>query len=170
MKAAVSNSGPLIHLINAGLFDLLLELFDKIFIPKLVYKEVVVRGKKEGHSDAFIIERAIKDNIIIVKSIEEPYLQKEHSSFKLHLGELSAINLAIELNMKLILLDDEEARLFALKFPLKVKGSLGILSDILKNNFINLSEALDYLKKLNSVMFLSSDVFKFMEEELRKIA
>ena len=42
----VSNSTPLIALPKIDLFHLLKKYFGKIFIPKEVYSEVVIRGGK----------------------------------------------------------------------------------------------------------------------------
>lgn len=91
MKIAVSNSGPLIHLANVGLIDFLFRLYDKILIPESVHDEVVIKGKKEGHSDAIIIEQAISDNKIQVKKVKIG--NKEYFSSKLHKGELHAIKI-----------------------------------------------------------------------------
>ena len=65
MRVAVSNSGPLIHLTLAGLLDLVFELFDLIIIPPQVYEEIIVKGKEQNHSDAYILERA--PNHILIK-------------------------------------------------------------------------------------------------------
>ncbi len=43
---AVSNSSPLIHLSNINKFSLLNYFYEEVFIPKAVYDEVVVRGKR----------------------------------------------------------------------------------------------------------------------------
>ncbi|HEY0088931.1 MAG TPA: hypothetical protein VGB37_08810 [Candidatus Lokiarchaeia archaeon] len=51
---------------------------------------------------------------------------------------------------------------------LKVKGTLGILIDLVKSGYLELKNALQYLKELNSIMYLSSDVYNFVEEKLKK--
>jgi len=167
MKIAVSNSGPLIHLANVGLIDFLFRLYDKILIPESVHDEVVIKGKKEGYSDAIIIEQAISDNKIEVKKVKIG--NKEFISSKLHQGELHAIKLTLNSKTKLILLDDEEVRIFARKLNLKVKGTLGILIDLVKNGYLELENALYYLRELNSIMYLSSDVYNYVADELKKI-
>ena len=167
MRIAVSNSGPLIHLAKVGLIDFLLRLFDKILIPESVYDEVVIKGKEKGHSDALIIEQAILDNKIEVKKVEIG--NEEYISSKLHQGELKAIKLTFNSKTKLILLDDEEARIFARGLNLKVKGTLGILIDLVKNGHFNLKKAFHYLRELNSIMYLSSDVYNYVADELKKI-
>jgi len=167
MRIAVSNSGPLIHLAKVGLIDLLFKLFDRILIPKTVYYEVVIRGKKKGHSDAINIEQAISNSKIEVSKVLIG--KEEYFSSKLHQGELEAIKLALNSKIELILLDDEEARIFARNLKLKVKGTLGILVDLVKKSHLEFEKAFQYLKELNSIMYLSSDIYNFVEDELRKI-
>lgn len=168
MKVAVSNSGPLIHLALVGLLDLVFKLYDVILIPQSVYDEIVVKGKEEGHSDAIILEQAIINEKIKVEKIKKE--NRNITSSKLHQGEINAILLALQLKVEIILLDDEEARIFARKLKINVKGTLGILIEFLNNSFLELEEAIQYLKKLNAIMYLSSDVYSLVEDELNKLA
>ena len=48
----VSNAGPLIALGKLGQLGLLLRLYDRILIPREVYREVVVNGLRLGVPDA----------------------------------------------------------------------------------------------------------------------
>ena len=168
MKVAVSNSGPLIHLTLVGLLDLVFKLYDVILIPQSVYDEIVVKGKEEGHSDAIILEQAIINEKIKVEKIKKE--NRNITSSKLHQGEINAILLALQSKVEIILLDDEEARIFARKLKINVKGTLGILIEFLNNSFLELEEAIQYLKKLNAIMYLSSDVYSLVEDELNKLA
>ena len=47
----VSNAGPLIALGKLGQLGLLLRLYDRILIPREVYREVVVNGLRLGAPD-----------------------------------------------------------------------------------------------------------------------
>jgi len=163
---AISNAGPLIHLAKAGLLDYLFTLFDQVIIPKTVYEEVVVVGKQNGHIDAIIIEQAIKNNKIYIN--KEPIKSIDLVYPNLHKGEKEAIELAIQLNENVVLLDDEEARLVARKYNLKVKGTLGVLIELTKRKLIDSQSALQYLRKLNSIMYLSSDLYARVEDILNK--
>jgi len=167
MRVAVSNSGPLIHLTLAGLLDFVFELYDLILIPPSVYDEIIVKGKKQGHSDAFVLEHAIINEKIKVEAIKKS--NTEITSSKLHEGEINTIILSLQSNVKIILLDDEEARIFARNLGIKVSGTLGILIELFKRNLFGLPEALQYLKKINEVMYLSSDLYCFVEDTLKDI-
>ena len=168
MKVVVSNSGPLIHLTVVGLLELVFKLYDVILIPQSVYNEIVVIGKEEGHSDAILLEQAISSGKIKVEKVFAN--TQKLSTSKLHQGEINTIMLALQSEIEIILLDDEEARIFARKLNIKVKGTLGILIELFKKKFLKLEEALKYLKKINTVMYLSSDVYSYVQNELEKIA
>jgi len=143
MRVAVSNSGPLIHLTLAGLLDFVFELYDLILIPPSVYEKIKVEAIKKSNT--------------------------EITSSKLHEGEINTIILSLQSNVKIILLDDEEARIFARNLGIKVSGTLGILIELFKRNLFGLPEALQYLKKINEVMYLSSDLYCFVEDTLKDI-
>ncbi|MHA1106490.1 MAG: hypothetical protein ACTSPN_12350 [Promethearchaeota archaeon] len=162
MRVAVSNSGPLIHLTLAGLLDHVFELFDLIIIPPQVYEEIIVKGKEQGHSDAFVLERAINNEKIEVRTIKES--NSKITSIKLHEAEIQAILLSLQSNTDNILLDDEEARIFARKLGIRVSGTLGILIKLVKHEFFGKPKALQYLKKINEIMYLSSDVYCYVEK------
>lgn len=167
IKIAVSNSGPLIHLAKAGLIDFLFKLYDKVLIPESVYNEVVIKGKDEGHPDAILIEQAIAEKNIEVKEVI--VINEEYFSSKLHQGEIGAIRLGLNSEVQIILLDDEEARIFARRLKLNVKGTLGSLLDFVKEGYIDVENALKYLRELNSIMYLSSDVYNLIEDQLKKL-
>lgn len=167
MKIAVSNSGPLIHLTKAGLISYLFKLFDKIYIPEAVHEEVVIRGKEKGHLDAFVIEEQVVKKLIEIKPVKLG--KNQLRSKNLHEGELEAIYLAKNMKVKPVLLDEEEARTFARNFNLNVKGTLGILIDLFKFDFIEFEDALHYLRKINDIMFLSSDVYQLVVDKIEKI-
>ena len=158
----MSNSGPLIHLTLAGLLDYVFELFDLIIIPPQVYDEIIVKGKEQGHSDAYILERAIKNEKIKVRTVKKS--NDMISSIKLHEAEINAILLVMQSNTDTILLDDEEARIYARKLGIRVSGTLGILIRLFKYKLFGKSEALQYLKKVNEIMYLSSDVYCYVEK------
>ena len=163
----MSNSGPLIHLTLAGLLDYVFELFDVIIIPPQVYDEIIVKGKKQGHSDAYLLERAMKNEKIKVRTVKKS--NDMISSFKLHKAEINAILLSLQSNIDTILLDDEEARIYARKLGIKVSGTLGILIKLFREEFFGKSKALQYLRKLNEIMYLSSDVYCYVEKIIEEV-
>ena len=95
----ISNSSPLIFLAKINKLFLLKDLYKEIIIPQAVYKEVIVTGKIKQYGDAYIIEKALGDSIIIkeVKGKMNSQLQKFLGD-----GEREAIELALEQKSKLL--------------------------------------------------------------------
>jgi len=75
---------------------------------------------------------------------------------------------ALIIKSEVILLDDEEARVFARNLKLNIKGTLGTLIDLVKFKHFNIKSALKYLKELNTIMYLSSDIDNLVADELKK--
>lgn len=165
MKIAVSNSGPLIHLAQINRLDLLFSLFDKVLIPKTVYTEVIESGIQQGHHDARYIQKEIDNGRIEVRSVSNK-LVKEISNDNLHEGELEVIRLALEIRDRIVLLDDEEARIFASTFNLMIKGTLGVIIDNVHSETITPRKGKELIKALNKIMYLSSDVFNSAMESI----
>jgi|Deesub1362B_J571_1020462.scaffolds.fasta_scaffold00093_46 hypothetical protein len=152
--SAVSNAGPLIHLVKIGRLNLLEEIFEEILVPRTVKVEVIDRGREKGKPDAFIIENA--PWIKVVKDPPDANLLAEKVG--IHHGEASVILLAKSL-MVPVLLDDSDARKFALGLGFEVIGSVGILIRAVRTGLISKSEGLEDLEKLAEVMWLSVDVY-----------
>jgi len=157
---AVSNAGPLIHLAKIGRLNLLREIFNEIIIPKAVKVEVIDKGREKGKPDAFLI-----DAVDWIKVIDDPtnaYQLAEKVG--IHPGEACAILLAKSLEVP-VLLDDSDARKFALGLGLKVVGSVGIIIKAVRSGLISKDEGLNDLEKLANVMWLNVNVY----EKARKI-
>ncbi len=157
---AVSNAGPLIHLAKIGRLNLLREIFNEIIIPKAVKVEVIDKGREKGKPDAFLI-----DAVDWIKVIDDPtnaYQLAEKVG--IHPSEACAILLAKSLEVP-VLLDDSDARKFALGLGLKVVGSVGIIIKAVRSGLISKDEGLNDLEKLANVMWLNVNVY----EKARKI-
>ncbi|MHA1378400.1 MAG: hypothetical protein ACTSRG_08465 [Candidatus Helarchaeota archaeon] len=166
MKSAVSNSGPLIHLAKTGLLELL-KIYD-LSIPKEVRVEVVDKGKKKGHGDAILIERAINNGWIklIDVKVEKSFLQAADTA-GLYEAEIKVIFYAFQTGM-IALLDDDPAGVFARTLGVKISGSLGVLISGRKQKKISHKDALNCLDYLSDVMYLSSEVYRLALKEINK--
>ena len=118
---AVSDAGPLISLATIEQFDLLFDLFGKVYIPRAVYTEVVVQG--EGRPGARETTEATWIQVTDVQNNLAVSLLRSD----LDLGESEAIVLTKELNADYILVDDPVARQKARRLGLQKVGTLGIL-------------------------------------------
>jgi len=165
-KSAVSNSGPLIHLAKVGLLELI-KLYDTV-IPLEVKYEVVDKGKEKGFTDALLVEKAIEDGWIKVIDVSvDDKFAKAAEVAGLHKAEITVVYYAYK-NGITALLDEDAARVFARGLGVKVRGSLGLLIEGLKEGLISYSEAVKGLDDLSKVMYLSSDVYKLALREIEK--
>ncbi len=152
---AVSNAGPLVHLTRMGRLDILENIFDEVIIPQTVKVEVVDRGKEKGEPGAFLIEDAEW-----IRVAEDPPQAGELAERAgIHRGEACGILLARSLNIP-VLLDDSDARKFAIGFGVEVVGSIGLIMKAVKMGLIARDEGLKDLEKLTGVMWLSVDVYE----------
>ena len=157
---AVSNAGPLIHLAKIGRLSLLKEIFNEIIIPRTVKVEVIDKGKEKGKPNAFLI-----DAVDWIKVMDDPSNADQLAEkVGIHPGEACAILLAKSLNVP-VLLDDSDARKFALGLGLEVVGSVGVIIRAVKLKLISKEEGLKDLEKLANIMWLSVNVY----EKARKV-
>lgn len=110
-------------LAKLGCFDLLKQLFPRIYISKEVYGEVVIAGR--GLPGALEVAKAEWIEVKEVQNrVESSGVEKAHS---LGAGEISTILLAKEIHSNEVLLDDYHARKIARSKGLQVRGTLGLL-------------------------------------------
>ena len=100
--------------------DILLKLYNEIFIPTAVYREVTV----VEDSACIQIKNALE--WVHVESIRE-YTDKKMYKAKLHDGEVEVMILAQEQKADLVIIDDNAAKKTAKYLGLTVTGTLGVL-------------------------------------------
>ena len=155
----VSNSTPLIFLAKIGKLGLLEKLFEVVLIPNKVFTEVVVEGKIRGYSDSFMVEKFIEKRIIQIREIKIG----ESPDIPIGSGELEAIELAVKMKIKDILIDETKGRRIARLYDLKPKGTLWILTKAFEDEIITKDE----LK--NSISELIKSGYRIREEILIEI-
>lgn len=152
----ISNSSPLIHLTRLGKINYLFKMVKNINIPKAVFDEVVVLGKLKNYSEAFTIERFIKEEKIIVtnigsfdKSVYPP----------LGRGELEALELAKKEN-ELLLIDEKKARNVAQILQIKHQTTIATIFELLISNNMDFPEYKSNLKLYAENSWISADVLQ----------
>lgn len=120
MKAVV-NTGPLLFLSKLNRLPIL-EKFGDILVPKGVLAEI--RRKQDDAlasvaqaSETWLKVGAVKDRnlyTVLAKELDE--------------GESEVICLALEQEIRWVIMDDQDARRFAHRYGLNVIGTLGILA------------------------------------------
>jgi predicted nucleic acid-binding protein len=108
----VSNSSPLIALEQIGQLELLHSLFTEIVVPDQVAVETVASVQPRS----WIRKQSL--SLPLLPAVQRPTLGP---------GEREAICLAVEVNARAILLDDDPARKLAVQLGLPVIGTAGVL-------------------------------------------
>ncbi len=150
----ISDTTALIILAKSDAFSLLSNLFQKIYIPKAVYDELMFKDD--------IVNYRIKEfDRIEVKLVSDMVTLERIKTLKIDKGEVEAISLALELNLMLII-DERKGRKIALNQGLKIVGVLGILIENYRKEFLSLDEV-----KLNFLLFKEQGLR--VSEQLEKI-
>ena len=124
MDLVISDASTLIHLAKINRLALLKEFFECLTIPPAVWREVVEQGK--GRSGVIEVEQARQAGwIAIVTPVDRALLKLLQRD--LDDGESEVIALAIELDAKLLLLDESDARRIADLYSLSKTGIIGLL-------------------------------------------
>jgi len=138
MLKIVSNTTPIISLLKLNQLELLQKLYNHIYIPTAVYKEIEAGKSKAYYKDLSQIEW-IKIVEINNKKALKYFLDIDE-------GEAEAIVLASELNADLIIIDEKLGRFHAKHADLKATGTIGVLVKAKTENIIgNLKPLLDEL-------------------------
>ena len=164
----ISNSSPLILLARINKLGIIKEIYKKIYIPKAVYNEVIVRGKEEKYSDAFIIERAVDDFIFIKELKEENLRESKKLNDVIGMGESEAITLAIQERAQLLLIDNLEPRKIAEVKNIKCRSTPGIILEALHREKITVEEYKNSIIKLAEYAWLSGDIVAYFLEQTNK--
>jgi predicted nucleic acid-binding protein len=123
---AVSDSSPLIALSRIGHLDLLAQLFETVHISMEVYDEVVIVGA--GRPGAKSVPLASWIKVTPVQSLAD--LEKTIEETELGAGEVSTVQLARELGIEVVLIDERRARGYAEAKGLITLGCIGILETL----------------------------------------
>ncbi len=162
--SVVADSSCLIALSQISQFKLLRELFDKVFVPKAVYQEVVIKGKNEAGSKE--TEKAIRDGWMTKKSVKDTTSVKA-LSITLGSGESEVIALCKELNADFALIDEKTARDVAGLMDISTIGTIGIINlAVIKGIDIDKKKALELLR--NKGFRMSDKLYKKIITEKNK--
>ena len=119
---AISNSSVLIALSSIGQLELLRQRFpDGIEVPRAVWREVVETGQDRPGA------RAVCDATWIHQAGAPAGKMLDLLRADLDEGEAEAIALALGAGIRLILLDEKDARRIARRLGLTVLGTVGLL-------------------------------------------
>jgi len=141
--AAVSDTGPLIHLAEIDSLELL-SVFDKLYVPQTVHEEL-----KQG---------GVPDELATL-SFELAEAAPAQSTSELDAGERAAIALATEYD-SILLTDDLAARESASDEGIDVHGSIGVIALGYARGHVDRSEAASLMRALQheTTLFVTDSV------------
>ncbi len=140
----VSDTTPIISLMKMGQLTLLQKLFDSVYIPKAVYRELT-------DNDKFSEEVSIVQKCEFLY-VEEVYNKKSVTILRdftgLDAGESEAIILADEKNSDVLLMDEHKGRQVAKKIGITITGTIGILTQAFDEGMLSQEEIEDCIERL----------------------
>ncbi|MBF0508552.1 MAG: hypothetical protein HQK57_06445 [Deltaproteobacteria bacterium] len=148
MKKAVCDTSALIRLKRGKALNCLTQLFDKLYIPMAVKDECL--------------------DVTLSKIILNPPFQihdvHQVLDLEIDLGELEAVSLAIELNIKHVIIDDDAGFRVALQRNLLPVSSGRILVAAKKLSIIHAVKPILNTMKTNGECFSNKSYLKILEE------
>lgn len=135
----IADSSPLVGLARIGRLNLLREMAREVLVPPAVWRETTGRPDKPGAVEIF------QADWIVVVSVDEQQVNRFLQD--VDQGEAEAIALAITRPEGVLLADDQRARRLAEQQGLRVKGTVGLLSEARKLGLLSrLKPELDALR------------------------
>lgn len=141
----VSDTTPIISLMKAGQLELLQRLFDVVYIPEAVYRELTVN-------------EAFSEEVRTVQECEFLYVQKVDNGKSaailrqftgLDAGESEAIILADEKHSDVLLMDEHRGRQVAKKMGITITGTIGILTQAFDERMLTKEDVEKCIGRLN---------------------
>ena len=153
----ISNTSPIIFFAKIRRFDILERLYERIIIPNEVKEELLFGNKP----DSEIVNEAIFKGKLIVKS------PGKLLNFSLGKGESSAISLAIELKMPLII-DDYAGFRTAQSLNVEALRTPSVIFSAVKKKLISKKEALDIINNIiDEGYYISTKYYKEILDNLK---
>lgn len=149
----VADSSPLIALLNIGRFELLQRVFQQVIVPEKVAEEV-----ERGEETNSVWFQYRQDGFIVVETLPDderlPILR-----LQLDPGESEAILLADRMQLPL-LMDERAGRSMAKAMGLSVRGLVGVLYALRKNDVLSVDDLREIVDALQRVNFRMSDALR----------
>jgi predicted nucleic acid-binding protein len=150
----IADSSPLIVLVAIEHIDVLPKLFKQVIIPPAVSNELRNPRRAQSVRDFFLAEPAWL-------RVQSP--SRVEQIPELHLGEMEALSLAIELRADLVLVDERKAYREAVARKLNAIGTVRVLERAAEEGLLELTDAFVRLKRTD--FWISHDL---LDERLKR--
>lgn len=162
-ETVVCDTGPVLHLHEAGALDLLSGI-DSVCVPPAVERELS-RLVPNWHG--------CRPKWLQVRELEAPLSEQAArwaASGLLHKAEAEALALALQLNAVWYLTDDTSARELAKSLRVEAHGSLGVVLWAAAHGYLDRPESVKKLEALfASTLWLSQPIREEAREALKKL-
>lgn len=138
----VADTSPLNYLVLIDEIDLLPAIFGQVLLPQAVFQEL-------GHPKTSPRVRQWAADLPAWLEVRTAVSVADAALLRLDIGEREAIQLALELGVRTVLIDEADGRQLAERLHLEVRGTLGILEHAAKLGKINFRQALSKLEQTN---------------------
>ena len=138
----VADTTPLNYLILIGEIDLLPALYRNVLIPPAVHREL-------QQPKAPVIVRVWASGLPNWCSVRSTTAAPDESLQSLDAGEREAIQLALEIGVKNILMDESEGRREAARLNLRATGTVAILEAAANRGLVDFRSTLERLEQTN---------------------
>jgi predicted nucleic acid-binding protein len=142
MLLVVADTGPIRYLVEIGHIGILPRLFERVFIPSLVYGELC-HPSTPAPVRAWAIAPPAWLEVLPVTLSDDPAFRA------LDDGEKSALTLGMTLGAGLILIDDRKGAAVARQKGFEITGTLGLLTRSAQRGMLDLADALARLQRTN---------------------
>ena len=160
----ISDTTPIISLMKVNQLELLQQLFDVVYIPTAVYKELT-------ENEAYPIEaQIVKDSgfLFVEKAENEKSVAILRNLTGLDAGESEAIILADEKQSDVLLIDENKGRQVAKKMGITITGTIGILMQAFDERMLTreeVEECIEHLKE--SGIRISEKLYQELREHIK---
>ncbi len=159
----IADSTILITFAKINRLDILVKLYNKIYITEAIYDEIITQGTLINATDSLLLKDYFDQGKINLEKLKDKNIILSENLRKLNpplgKGESEAISLAIQRNEKLILLDESYARRVAEMSDLRCIGSLRILTNSFDENIIDEKEIDEIIKQMiNNKFRIGADI------------
>ena len=172
----VFDATPLVYLARSGGLRVLKDLKTRIFVPKAVYEEVVVAGRRYGKPGAELVDTYVREGVISVRESSRRIgiarlgagSSKDFAS-PLGKGEADVLALAQELGCTAIM-DEQVGRSVARLHGIGVHGTVYILALGFRAGSLTKSGVVSIFKRMVSEGWrISVEDYPSILEELEKL-
>lgn len=159
----VSDTTPVISLMKAGHLELLQKLFDIVYIPNAVKRELI---ENETYSEE--AGMILDCGFLLVKEVENTKSVMILRNFTgLDAGESEAIILADEKQSDVLLMDEHKGRQVAKKMGITITGTVGILAQAFDEGLLTKDEILLCIERLKeNGIRISEKLYQKLKEHL----